>query len=1326
MSVRRFLLSFLALAALVVSVSEGAEVGQLKIYDRGEGDAYFALILPPSDAIQSDGPRDVVILFDTSASQTGVFRETAFSALKSCLEKLGPQDRVQIFAADLDARPMSKDFIAADGSEMSDALAALANEAPLGTTDMERVLTTAAERFDTTNQDGRVILYIGDGMSSANLLGSNAFRKLVEDFAGKQISVSSYAIGPERDARLLAALANFTGGNLYVDQPMIWANDEEGITKERANAENLRRGATVGETLAQWTRANVVWPTQAHWPSQFEKVYPKNLVPIRSDRETVAIGTLKQPLAESVSLGANAISNSEQVELEWSLVPEAADEAYSYLPKLIEIAEADDGATLATVGSEGLAETGRLLINQVDEMTEVARRALASGDVETASVVTSAVLKRDPKNIQARTVQHVVEKSHESGDTGSLELVRTAQAEIPPPPSADEPFPSEGALTDRFSEEGAFVGEFEAQRRVFAQMVQKQVQNTIVDARDLMRDNPEGAIQSLKLELQNVGRAPELTPENRAQLADRLESAIREAQRVASLKDEMDREQQAELAAAREQRLLNDRLARNRERERQLMDRFTALMAEERFVEAQDVAAVVEEIDPEGVMPRVSMVKAQIQHNAHIQAVARAARWRGFIDALYQVELSAIPFPDEPPIVYPAAPVWEELTNRRKKFASVDLSSAGGSEQRIGTALSGPLTAAGLDFVETPLEEVVAFLQDEYDIPIVVDTPELDDVGIDPSEPISVNLRNITLRSALRLMLSRIDLTYVIQDEVLLITTPEKAETILIPKVYPVADLVLPIDASSLGGGQGGGIGGGQGGGGGGLGGGGGGQGGGGFGGGGGGQGGGGGGGFFSVPDDATSQSNPVPDSQSELTLTDATAKPRAKHTKAAAIEIDTSVSPDEFWNQYFAQGPKDSASVRQSASELMKSGQVDQVIAMLQSALRNGQPQPWMYEALGVAMEIDGRSKAEIERVVMSAVDFATRPDELVYIAQYLSRMGLDARALSLYRQVIERDPLRYEAYLPALRAAQRLDDLEGIQWATLGVLSQAWPNEQQAAQTTARRVAKAVLERLAAEGRDEERLAFQRKIEEAVVRDCVIRVSWTGDADVDLYVEEPSGSVCSQNEPRTSSGGVSLGDGYASPEGQSSGIISEAYICPEGFAGTYKAHIQRVWGDVTAGKVTVEVFINYGTDEVKHEKQQVELGENGAVVVFELPKGRRNEPIEEQQIASAVDRQQAISRSILGQQLNDLQESGAIPTRPGVDPRLDPRFVLGGGGAVGFQPVIITLPEGTNLAARAVVSADRRYVRVTSLPFFSTIGDVTTFTFAGSAEETDGGGGG
>ena len=56
----------------------------------------------------------------------------------------------------------------------------------------------------------------------------------------------------------------------------------------------------------------------------------------------------------------------------------------------------------------------------------------------------------------------------------------------------------------------------------------------------------------------------------------------------------------------------------------------------------------------------------------------------------------------------------------------------------------------------------------------------------------------------------------------------------------------------------------------------------------------------------------------------------------------------------------------------------------------------------------------------------------------------------------------------------------------------------------------------------------------------------------------------------------------------------------------------------------------------------------------------------------------------------------------------------------AAAQQPVIVVLSEGTFLTVQAVVSNDRRFVRLTVVPFFSKIGDVNTFTFTGSTTTT------
>lgn len=60
-----------------------------------------------------------------------------------------------------------------------------------------------------------------------------------------------------------------------------------------------------------------------------------------------------------------------------------------------------------------------------------------------------------------------------------------------------------------------------------------------------------------------------------------------------------------------------------------------------------------------------------------------------------------------------------------------------------------------------------------------------------------------------------------------------------------------------------------------------------------------------------------------------------------------------------------------------------------------------------------------------------------------------------------------------------------------------------------------------------------------------------------------------------------------------------------------------------------------------------------------------------------------------------------------------------------IGFQPIIQTIPDGTSLTVRAVVSADRRYVRLSVLPVFSSITDVFTFSFISGGNIGGGGGG-
>lgn len=462
---------------------------------------------------------------------------------------------------------------------------------------------------------------------------------------------------------------------------------------------------------------------------------------------------------------------------------------------------------------------------------------------------------------------------------------------------------------------------------------------------------------------------------------------------------------------------------------------------------------------------------------------------------------------------------------------------------------------------------------------------------------------------------------------------------------------------------------------------------------------------------------------QVAVTSTQPAAKPARPAAKALKLTLKPGQSVEDAWDVYFASHKNPAplpAAVRATARELVDRKDFKQAVAFFQAALRNGQGQPWMFEGLGLTMQAVGYDRDEIERTLLSAVDFSGAVVDKLYVAHYLANTGFDARALKLYQQIAKAEPSRPEPYLQGLAAASRLNDIAGIQWATVGIVSQAWPDKQVPLAENALRKAKAAIEQLRSEDRMDEAEAFQAALNMALQRDLIVFVRWSGDADVDLTVEEPSGAVCSLRNPRTTGGGVLMNDSLPT-----TGDSSEVYICPRGFNGSYRMLIRKVWGKLPTGSVTLEVCTNYGTDKETWKHQQFQVGDRDIVVTFDLEGGRRQEQIAEQQLLQAAADQIALGQDVLFRKLQSVSSSSAM--RELAVARQDTavaRQIIGRRGAVGYMPVITVLPQGANMQVRqAVISPDRRYVRVTPAPFFSTITQVSTFTFSGASGSTGAG---
>jgi hypothetical protein len=122
------------------------------------------------------------------------------------------------------------------------------------------------------------------------------------------------------------------------------------------------------------------------------------------------------------------------------------------------------------------------------------------------------------------------------------------------------------------------------------------------------------------------------------------------------------------------------------------------------------------------------------------------------------------------------------------QIPSITLEASSESRARIESQLG---RETKVDYLDTPLKDVIDDIALRHGIPIIINVSALEDFGIGTDTPITISLDGVRLRSALKLMLRELELTFIIKDEVMQITTPEEAEANLYSRFYSVS-ILLP------------------------------------------------------------------------------------------------------------------------------------------------------------------------------------------------------------------------------------------------------------------------------------------------------------------------------------------------------------------------------------------------------------------------------------------------------------------------------------------------------------------------------------------------------
>ena len=218
-----------------------------------------------------------------------------------------------------------------------------------------------------------------------------------------------------------------------------------------------------------------------------------------------------------------------------------------------------------------------------------------------------------------------------------------------------------------------------------------------------------------------------------------------------------------------------------------LVEEFNKLQHEQRFDEAVVVAKKAVELAPNELVATQLLYQGQQAKRHALDMENIALKEDAIVKEFQSVDAAARPF--QGPIQYPNIRDWNQLTVNRKKLQNEGRRRSP-KDIEIERHLTTPISCK---FQDRPLEEVIKHIGQMAQVNIHHDPQGLSAEGAQSSDPVTIDLTfDISVESALKLILTPKHLSYVIKNEVLLITSEHLRDNNLTTVNYPAADLIIP------------------------------------------------------------------------------------------------------------------------------------------------------------------------------------------------------------------------------------------------------------------------------------------------------------------------------------------------------------------------------------------------------------------------------------------------------------------------------------------------------------------------------------------------------
>ncbi|MBC8353361.1 MAG: general secretion pathway protein GspD [Planctomycetes bacterium] len=348
-----------------------------------------------------------------------------------------------------------------------------------------------------------------------------------------------------------------------------------------------------------------------------------------------------------------------------------------------------------------------------------------------------------------------------------------------------------GQASNRPLREPSPLEEVNAQQELLRQQLFREITNETEEAREMVPTDPRGALQRVTQLRDRIAQA-EVDPGARRQLLTIVDRDVAGIEAYI-LQNEGDIDLKARNREVVES-IDRDRAETNEIQQKvaQLVEEFNDLLDEERHPEAEVVARQIRELDPDSPITRLVTIKSKMARRMDRNQWIADQKEDGVVVNLQDVDsASTLDVNDEHPITFGDKTRWDELSKSRLERLEMQQRRLSPAEMEIQNTLKKPVN---VNFNSRPLKEVLETLATLSGVNIYADPQGLAAEGVTSDTPVNITLtQDISLRSALNLILEPLRLSYVIQNEVLRITSEQLRDSNVHPRVYNVADLVIPI-----------------------------------------------------------------------------------------------------------------------------------------------------------------------------------------------------------------------------------------------------------------------------------------------------------------------------------------------------------------------------------------------------------------------------------------------------------------------------------------------------------------------------------------------------